>query len=61
MFCKILNCIEDPLIVGSTITGCVLISVFASLVGIPIEIKSSAIGWKICAINCRKESKSLSQ
>ena len=34
----------------STTTGCISISAFASLVGIPIEIKSSAIGLKICAI-----------
>ena len=31
-------------------TGCVSISAFASLVGIPIGITSSAIGLKICAI-----------
>ena len=35
---------------ASTITGCVSISAFASLVGILIGIKSSAIGFKICAI-----------
>ena len=34
----------------STITGCVSISAFASLVGIPIGITSSSIGLKICAI-----------
>ena len=37
-------------ILGSTINGCVSISSFASLVDIPIAIKSSAIGLKICAI-----------
>ena len=31
-------------------TGCVSISAFSSLVGIPIESTSSAIGLKICAI-----------
>ena len=31
-------------------SGCVSISAFASLVGIPIGITSSAIGLKICAI-----------
>ena len=31
-------------------TGCVSISAFASLVGIPIGITSSSIGLKICAI-----------
>ena len=44
------NYIEHFLILGSTITGCISISVFACLVGIPIGITSSAIGLKICAI-----------
>ena len=35
---------------ASTITGCVSISTFASLVGIPVGITSSAIGLEICAI-----------
>ena len=35
---------------ASTITGCISISVFTSLIGIPIGITSSAIGLKICAI-----------
>ena len=34
----------------STITGCVYISVLASLVGIPIRISSFAVGLKICSI-----------
>ena len=34
----------------STVTECVSISAFASLVGVPIGIISSAIGLKICAI-----------
>ena len=48
--CRVLNYIDHFLIVISTITGCVSISAFASLVGIPIGIKSSAIGLKSCAI-----------
>ena len=32
------------------ITGCVSISVFSSLVCVPLEITSSAVGKKICAI-----------
>ena len=44
------NCIEHFLILSSTITGCVFISAFASLVDIPIEITSSAIGLNICTI-----------
>ena len=48
--CTTLNYIEHFLISDSTITGCVSISAFASLVGIPIGITSAAIGLKICAI-----------
>ena len=50
MVCTTLNYIEYFLILASTITGCVSISSFASLVGIPIGIRHSAIGLKICAI-----------
>ena len=49
-FCVTLNHIAYLLILSSTITGCISISAFASLVGIPIGIASSAIGLKICAI-----------
>ena len=45
-----LNQNENLLIVISTITICVFISAFTSLIGIPIEITSSAIGLKICEI-----------
>ena len=48
--CRALNYIDPLLIVISTITGCAFISVFASLVGIPIGITCSAIGLKICPI-----------
>ena len=48
--CRVLNYIDHSLIVISTITGCVSISAFASLVGIPVGITRSAIGLKICAI-----------
>ena len=48
--CTTLNYIEHFLILGSTITGCVSISDFASIVGIPTTIASSAFGLKICAI-----------
>ena len=50
MVCTTLNYIEHFLILGSTVTGSVSISVFASLVGIPIGITSSAIGLKIFVI-----------
>ena len=46
----VLNYIDHLLIVISTITGCVPISDFVSLVGIPIGITRFAIGLKICVI-----------
>ena len=48
--CRTLNYIEQFLILTSAITGCTSISAFASLLGIPIVITSSAIGLKICEI-----------
>ena len=48
--CITLNYIGHFLISGSTITRCISNSVFASLVGIPVGITSSAIESKICAI-----------
>ena len=44
------NNIEHFLISGSTITGCISISTFSSLVGIPIRITRSAIELMICGI-----------
>ena len=46
----ILNYAENFLILASTISGCISISAFASLFGVPIGIASSAIGLRICAI-----------
>ena len=51
--CTTLNYIEHFLILASTITGCISISAFASLFGIPIGITNSAIGFQICAIAAR--------
>ena len=48
--CTTLNHIEHFLILASTITGCISISVFSSLLGIPIGVMSSAIGLKPYAI-----------
>ena len=48
--CRVSNYIDHSLIVISTITGCVSISAFASLVIIPIGITSFAFGLKICVI-----------
>ena len=44
--CRVLNYTEHVLISISTVTGCVFISPFASLVGITIDITSSAVGLK---------------
>ena len=48
--CITLIYIEHVLILASTITGCISTSAFASFIGIPIGVTSSAIGLKICAI-----------
>ena len=48
--CKVLSYIDPLLIAVSTISGCVSISAFASLVGISVGITSYAIGLKICGI-----------
>ena len=48
--CTTLNYIEHFLILASIITGCISISAFVSLIGIPIGITSSGIGLKIYAI-----------
>ena len=49
-FCRVLNCINNLLIVISAITGCGSISAFTSLLGMQIGITSSAIGLKKCVI-----------
>ena len=46
----ILNNTEHCLILFFAILGYVSISAFAYLVGIPIWVKSSTVGLKICAI-----------
>ena len=45
-----MDCIERSLIDIFTVTGCVFISAFASLVVILIGITSTATGLKICVI-----------
>ena len=58
--CKYLNYIEHLLILASTITDCISISAFVSLIAIPVGITSSAVGIKICAIAARiKKYKSI--
>ena len=48
--CTTLNHIEHFLNLASTITGCISISAFASLIGNSVGITSSEIGIKICAM-----------
>ena len=48
--CTTLNYTGYFLILASTVTGCISISAFASLLGILIGITSSSIGFKICEI-----------
>ena len=48
--CKTLNYIEHFLLLSFTIIGCISVSAFGSLLGIPIGITSSVIRLKICAI-----------
>ena len=48
--CNYLNYVEHLLISVSTVTGCVLISAFTSLVCVPVGITSFAVGTKICTI-----------
>ena len=47
---KYSNYVEHLLTLASTITGCVSISAFASLVHVPVGNRSSAIEIKVCAI-----------
>ena len=47
--CTTLYYVEQFLILASTITEYISISAFPSLLGIPIGITSSAVGFKICA------------
>ena len=48
--CTTLNYMKHFLILLSVVTGCIPISAFLSFLGIPIGIKSSALGLKICVI-----------
>ena len=54
-FCTSLNCIDLFLILNYTINGCISVSAFTSLIGIPIGITSSPIEPKICAININNQ------
>ena len=56
---KTLIYIKHFLILDSAITGCISISAFASLLGIPVGITSFAIGLKIYAITTGIKYKSI--
>ena len=49
-FCTTLHYIEHFLILASAVTGCISVSVFASLLCIPIGITSSEVGLKLCVM-----------
>ena len=49
LICITLNYIEH-FYLASAITGCISISGYASLLGMPIRITSPVVGLKICAI-----------
>ena len=51
--CKYLYNVEHFFILASTVTGCVSISAFVSLVYVPVGIANSAVGIKICTITSR--------
>ena len=53
--CTSLNYIDLFLILNYTINGCISVSAFTSLKGIPIGITSSPIEPKICAININNQ------
>ena len=48
--CKYVNVVENLVILVSTVTGCISISAFPSLVCSPVDITSSAVGKNISAI-----------
>ena len=55
-----LNYVENLLNLASTITGCISISEFASLVCVPAGIRSSAVSY-LKIVQSLQESKSISQ
>ena len=48
--CRALNYFEHSFVFISSVSGCVSASAFASLVAVPVDIPSSAVRLKICAI-----------
>ena len=48
--CWVLHYFKHFLVFVSTVSCCISISSFAPLVDVPVDIVSSAVGLKICAI-----------
>ena len=48
--CKYFNYVERFLILASAVTACVSVSTSASLLCVPVAIRSPIVGLKICAI-----------
>ena len=60
--CTTLNYAEHVLILASTVTGCISIPAFASLIDILIGITSSEVGLKFCSITAgSKKYKSITK
>ena len=57
--CTTLNYIEHFLVLASTVTGCISISTFVFLLGVPTGITSSTNGLKICATTAGLKSSTL--
>ena len=55
--CTTLNYVKLFLKLDFSITRCISISAFASLLDVPIEITSSAVGLKTCVLVVGKEEK----
>ena len=51
--CKYFNYVEQLLILAWTITGCVSIGAFTSLVCVPFFIENSAVVIKVCTTTAR--------
>ena len=51
--CVYLNYVQHLLMLVSTVTGCISMSAFSSLLSFPIDTTSSVVGVKICAITAR--------
>ena len=48
--CRALNYFKHFLVSVSVVSGCVSVSAFASLFGVPVGIRISVVGMEICAI-----------